>query len=1480
MVDSRPHYAFLATFISLIFIGMAVDVSIAAPEATDGAPAPANQAIDESDALKQVSSTALTLVREQSVIQCIELAREAIQRKDFLVAMPLLERVLTEPNSFVPIDNMTEVAAHEEAHRLLIQMPPDLRQRLNEPRRLAASRSWETLRVADPIAVEKFVEQFGDLPIGIDALWWIALSHRDHHRNELAAATFLRVSNNSHANQLQRAHALVAAYESLIDARQIVHATRVLEQLKSFDPKQTLRLRGESQTLGEWISSHRPDGQSADSKTNIATVSTAEEERLLRPVLTPVWKQPLSLPLDSLIATREQKQREQGVKPISILRPLVTRDLVIVRSLDEIAAVDLASGEPRWTIPVTEFANFPDGFFDHPNVHPPLIDWAQLRLCADSLFSRMSADARQLYVLQGPHREGQPKMGSGDLLKGYVRQGLSRNTLCSYSLSSGSLNWEIGDSSNNSDDEYGGLVFLSCPLIIDDSLYVVAQRETGLELLAIHPDSGRLSWSLKFGATLLPIAEDLQRSRVACPITWQDGLLICSTSAGAVVAVDPLIKTIKWAYRYPATTFATSDLVQGPNPHVSPPNHEPWWDAWREPFQGTCRIAREPIPFADQRQVASATTIFIFASPESEQLHAIDLIDGKPLWRIDRNSGALVAGIIENRLIIVEGDFIRGHDTASGRQLWRTTIPEIGGPGVFAGSTLIVTSLSGGTMLVDTRTGRLVSETTSAETTYGSLVEAGSDWVLLSRQNVMRLPRLDIVRREIDEKLHQDAHNESLLVRAAFLDLQAGYPDAARHRLEGLTSNPAIELRRQALIDTLRASRATRPDSERSELVRQLKELAADPDDKFAAAEAIGTSALSVSDFVGAVDALLDGLGSELTQPEGLVKTASVIVRRDRLLLGLIDEALRKASAEELATIDELFSTRVKQAKKSRDRFSIISLIEQWKGLDSSRKLVVQEDERSSRKWSTKLELQLLDAAGSDDDSVARQALNRLAARFDKSDMTAREAFAVRQRIDREHPAENSSGSTDRLQTKRPKSIWPDVMPKAEPPRSDRTFEIFSVVPMEAEPGSLGERLDVWVDRNGNEVLFRGDSFFPVSTSDGREQTFKLPTTVSPYRGPTGYMLRHAWGIGRTVILLVGTELFAITPLDDNGDPNARFLWSIDLQSAPGDTRIVPSAKGNNDSRFLVVDQSNRAIGKVGPVRAGYLCFQKGTKLVAVETDSGRTLWERLDFPSEAVVVADDHRVYIWNDHQELVVLSAVDGRKIEERTTAHAPAAMIHHRDALVWTLTQEKAVQLELHNFRSGAVVWSRTEPPKTQVTVLDAETLGIARPDGEFHIIAARTGAPIAGPLNVKVESLSGIVSWYDTERWYVALTGQSSQLNSLKSLQVNDSYRLKFMTGTLFAVDCSQPKVLWQRELKDEPLALDQSRTSPVLVQLWKMPPKGSELMLRLIDKRTGTVVFERTKEDYSPYYLLNPDSQQGVLEMKLARETIQINYPTD
>ena len=280
-----------------------------------------------------------------------------------------------------------------------------------------------------------------------------------------------------------------------------------------------------------------------------------------------------------------------------------------------------------------------------------------------------------------------------------------------------------------------------------------------------------------------------------------------------------------------------------------------------------------------------------------------------------------------------------------------------------------------------------------------------SGWIACSRHSVMRLPRLDDVRRGVDEQLANAPENESLRVQAAFLDLQAGDTATARGRLDGLRSSPARELRRQALIEALREPDANRSDADRSDLARQLRELAEDVDYKFAAGAAIGTSSLAVADLVAAVAAALDGLTADLDQSDALVKSSSVVARKDRVLLGLIDEAYRRAKPDDLPAMDELFAARLNEARKSRDRSAVQRLAQQWRGLDWSRQVVVQEDERVFRnRSSTEVELRLLDAAGSADTPMALQALDKLAQRFDRV-TTSQEARDVRQRMLRELPA-------------------------------------------------------------------------------------------------------------------------------------------------------------------------------------------------------------------------------------------------------------------------------------------------------------------------------------------------------------------------------------------------------------------------------------------------------------------------------------------
>jgi len=1431
------------------------------------------------------SRATFTPLRQQAVIQCLDLAREAVGRSDYTTALQLMERALSESDTFVPTSPSSEVAAHEEVRRLIERMPGDLRRRLVVQRTELSRQTWEQVYRQEETDLTGFVRQFGDLPLAIDAWWSLGCRERDRGRIQFAVSAFERMARHPAATSNQRAVALIAQFDALKESRRTFEAELVQNELVELNPQLTITIAGKSVTLQQWLADNLMEFRArapADPTSLIA-------DRLRRPVISPIWKQSLMVPLGAALNAREQTQREQEVRPIPILRPLIVGGLVIIRKLEGIYAYNLSDGENRWIVQNTEFREIDrKHYFENPAYEASAIDLIQRRTLADSIFGRMSTDGNRLYVIQEPDRAGEMEFDR-DVNRARFRRGPDHNKLCAYSIESHELSWEIGGIATSSKDAvpsketYGGYFFLGSPLVLDDTLFIVAQRGTELRLLAIESSHGSLIWSLDLGAVSSPMRADVQRSRVACPIVWYDGNLLCSTSAGAIVAVDPILRTLKWSYRYPATTITAGDLQAGPFVNSRVPIREPWWDAWREPFAAV-----------QQPQVnGEGSPTFIFASPETDQLHAIRMPDGEPLWQVPRHGGLIVSGISDDLVIVIEGDFVRAHDVRTGQVRWRTMTGEVNGCGSIVGSLLILPSQSGGTILLNVRTGEILSDVSNTDSPLGTLAEGNSNWIAYSRQALMCLPDLNNFRQQIERELQANPTNESVRIRAAFLDLQAGDPVAAQGRLEGLETAPARELRRQALIGALRELDSGRSTAERSELSRQLQELAEDVDYKFAAAAAIGKSALAVTDLVAAVQAALDGLAAELDQREGLVKSSTVIVRKDRVLLGLIDEAYRRAKPDERQTLDNLFLDRLSEARKSPDRLALQRLAHQWRGLDWSRRVVAIDDERTLRKRTlAEVEFRLLDAGGSQDQSIAALALEKLAQRFERA-MAKQDAREVRQKILSELPTarlpdgkteaervQNDPRIRDSMQT-RPASAWPEFVGKLDI-EVDRNYGGFTMVPMHAEPGSLAERLDVWVDRNGSEVLFRGESFFQTGQDEDHERKFTLSPSNSPMRGVDGIQLRQAWGIGRVVILLVGTELFAISPLDDQGEPNSRFLWSnsIDLNVASAGVYGVAAPKTGQARNKSASKQPNRSNSGVGPVRPGYLCYQKGTRLIAVETETGRELWQRLDLPGDVTVLGDDHSVYLWQSDKVLKVLSAIDGRAIEERVLNQSPASLIHSRGSLVWTVSRQPEVQIQLTDLQSGGSIWTRTEQPGTKVSVLDPETLVVATTEGLLHLLAARTGEALCDPVTFDAESMRGVITWYDNERWYISVTRQYAD-PALKSAQSKETQQLVFLKGVLYAVDRFQPKLVWQRELNGEPLPTEHSRAAPVFVQLWKVPPKGQnqtlEATLRLVDKRSGKLLREVPHLDQSTYFLLNPDPQQAIVELRLARQTIRLTY---
>ena len=132
--------------------------------------------------------------------------------------------------------------------------------------------------------------------------------------------------------------------------------------------------------------------------------------------------------------------------------------------------------------------------------------------------------------------------------------------------------------------------------------------------------------------------------------SFADGVLVCPTSAGAIVAVDATTRNLLWGYQYPrsqpAVNLGAMRMQMYPiEQHIG--NH--WAD-------GTATIA-------DGKVVATPV--------DSEYLYALNLINGEVQWKIGRGANLYVATIHGGNVIVVGREQVSAFPLAGGgRPTW------------------------------------------------------------------------------------------------------------------------------------------------------------------------------------------------------------------------------------------------------------------------------------------------------------------------------------------------------------------------------------------------------------------------------------------------------------------------------------------------------------------------------------------------------------------------------------------------------------------------------------------------------------------------------------------------------------------------------------------------------------------------------------------------------------------------------------------
>ena len=422
-------------------------------------------------------------------------------------------------------------------------------------------------------------------------------------------------------------------------------------------------------------------------------------------------------------------------------------------------------------------------------------------------------------------------------------------------------------------------------------------------------------------------------------------------------------------------------------------------------------------------------------------------------------------------------------------------------------------------------------------------------------------------------------------------------------------------------------------------------------------------------------------------------------------------DAFHRADAVETEQLTRLMAARWQAARENGDPFATQQLYQRWRSLPwvrrrlpeaadqvflgtslLARDLMLREAlaDRSlsaavAAGWKLRQEWQAAGFPAIAEDVDERLLRDLPGARVDNNGVTLRQALLA-------------TGTADRLRNRLdrgPHDPWPRGTPRVTDENDfyDEAYQFPLFV--ESDAAEPWDRLDVTVDRRGRVLRFCGGGF-------SGSWTLALPRTSSPLQVyPITY---RAWGLGRLLIARIGSQLLAVTPFDEHGGPAAQVVWSLDLSPFANATpplrveRIASRWKPAADT-FQILDPFNHDVGFVGPVRAGYLCFLEQGKLIAVETLTGRKLWERWDVAPGTVPLGDDDRIWLWApDGESFEVLSVADGRTLRRQPCPFSPSDVWHESGSKLWTgQNVDEALILAGRDLGVDRVLWRRV--PETQ-------------------------------------------------------------------------------------------------------------------------------------------------------------------------------------
>jgi len=407
------------------------------------------------------------------------------------------------------------------------------------------------------------------------------------------------------------------------------------------------------------------------------------------PLLAPRYRVPLARhPEESRLLDAQRRLRaDQEIAVLPAGTPLAVNGMILAHTTMGLLAVDFETGKRIWlqtgsgAAPLQAAVANGDGVAEAADADA---NAAFSSVFEDATSGIMASDGRLVFMVEShPDAVSPPQAGGMNFRPAMPGGGLhgsggwkGGNTLSAYDVADrGALRWRLPARAAVGDGDAVPAAttawYLGAPLPVGEQLFVLVEEKGEIRLDVLDANTGRVEWSQPFAEVDEDRAIDNRDSHArrlaGLSPALAEGVLVCPTGAGAVVAVDLATRTLLWAHEYPQPRqagvivlpngFRVRNGIGGPG--IGGPGIGR--DGGREQRAGR---------WIDSTPIVSGGRVLL-TPEESQDLHCLELRRGTTAWRLPRKDRLYVAGIVDGRAVVVGRRGVEALDMASGRPLWQ-----------------------------------------------------------------------------------------------------------------------------------------------------------------------------------------------------------------------------------------------------------------------------------------------------------------------------------------------------------------------------------------------------------------------------------------------------------------------------------------------------------------------------------------------------------------------------------------------------------------------------------------------------------------------------------------------------------------------------------------------------------------------------------------------------------------------------------------